>query len=311
MTLDDFYSKAFADHATDAAGVMARLPDGIALVSSPADLPKLAHLIAHVAGEHLGRWSDGIALLERLRAHAMSDASTPEGKAILRSLAVLHSCAGDLDAAERFTLQSRIGGDVPEASDRARIQALIASSLAGQKRTAEAAKALDEALRLAGYGPGPKDPAARALAVAGNNLASDLELRETLADDERALMLKAAQVARDFWGIAGGWMEAERAEYRLAMSCIKAGLADRAAGHARECLRIVRENGSDAGELFFAHEAGARACVAAADGAGAAASTREAEAALTSITDDGFRDYCAGELEKLRSLISADPLARA
>ena len=289
---------------TDAAAVMARLPAGVALVSVPADLPKFAHLVVHDAGEHMGRWAEGVSLLERLRSHASFDASAAEGKAVLRSLAVLHACAGDLDAAEEFTILGRAGGDVPEASDRARIKALVASTLTGQHRIAEAARALDEAVRLAGYGPGPKDPAARALAVAGNNLAQDLERRETLSDDERALMLKAAQAGRDFWGIAGGWMEVERAEYRLAMSCIKAGLAERAEGHARECMRIVRENGSDAGELFFAHEVTARAHVASGDGAHAAAAIREAEAVLPTITDAGFRDYRAREFEELRGLIA-------
>lgn len=305
MTLDEFCTRGFADHATDAPGVMARLPEGAALVASKADLPKLSHLVTHVAGEHLGRWGEGIALLEELRAHEAFDASTPEGKAVLRSLAVLHSCAGNGEAAERLTLLARLGGSVPEASDRARIQALIASALAGQDRIDEAARALDEAIRLAGGSLERGDPATRAIAVAGNNIAQDLERREALPEGARKLMLEAARAGRDFWALAGGWMEVERAEYRLAMSCIRAGLPDDAGRHARECLRIVRENGSDPAELFFAHEAGARACVAAADRSGAEAAARDAAAALAGIADEDFRTYCSSELAKLRDHVAA------
>lgn len=301
MTLDDFCAAGWTEHATDAAAVMARLPEGVALTESGADLAKLAGLITHVAGEHLGRWAEGLALLEALRARRAFDAMSADGKSMLRSLAALHACAGDEVGAERLTREGLSGGDVPEASDRGRVAALVATSLAGQGRIADAARALDAALRHAAYGPGPKDPLARMLAVSGNNLAVEFESRETLTDDERALMLRAAETAREFWGIAGGWMETERAEYRLAMSCLKAAQPERAKLHAQECLRIVKDNGSDVGELFFAHEALALAHLAQGDGAAAEASTREAREALAAISDAGFRDYCAEELSKLEA----------
>ena len=63
----------------------------------------------------------------------------------------------------------------------------------------------------------------RALAVAANNLASSLEERSTRSAGERELMILAAQTARHYWGRAGGWLETERAEYRLAMSWVQAG----------------------------------------------------------------------------------------
>jgi hypothetical protein len=50
VTLDQFCSEDWNDHATGAAGVFARLPNGIAFVTEPAHVSMLAGLIVHVAG---------------------------------------------------------------------------------------------------------------------------------------------------------------------------------------------------------------------------------------------------------------------
>ncbi|MDE1113476.1 hypothetical protein OS119_27475 [Klebsiella pneumoniae] len=51
-------------------------------------------------------------------------------------------------------------------------------------------------------------------------------------DVEKSRMLEAAKLALDYWKVAGGWMQEERAEYRLAMSLLKAGEAGQAKQHA-------------------------------------------------------------------------------
>ena len=188
-SLDDFCAKGWSDHADQAGAVFERLGEGVGLVAEAKDLPPLAGLIVHVAGEHLGRWPDGIVLLERLRNLPCFDPSAADGKAVLRSLAILHACAGDAAEAEALTQAALSGEGIPEDSDRARILAIVA---------------FERALLLADYGPGPTDPAARALAVTGNNLAAEIETREHLSVDEKALMLMAARAARRYWGIAGG-----------------------------------------------------------------------------------------------------------
>src|SRR5581483_5972026 len=141
-------------------------------------------------------------------------------------------CKGDTLAQELCEEAARTGGDVPVASDKARVLAVAAAALAGQKRTKEAIRDWKLALELAQYGPKKTDPAARALAVTGNNLASALEEQADRTADERALMLEAAKAARRFWEIAGGWQEVERAEYRLCMSHLKAGEPSIALEHA-------------------------------------------------------------------------------
>ncbi|MCE9636761.1 MAG: hypothetical protein K8T90_13740 [Planctomycetes bacterium] len=298
-TLDDFCSQGWQDHAKDAPAVFARLPDGVALVTEARHLPAFASLVVHVAGEHLGRWIDGLALLERLETLPVFDAASPAAKAVFRSKAVLHRCAGDRDAEARAFAAGRSGGDVPEASDRIRVLAVAASAMVGQKRLAEASADFETCVSLATYGPTKSDPAARALAVTAHNIAVDFENQAALSAEERSLMLRSAEISRQFWLVAGGWMEAERAEYRLTMSHIKAGNAATALGHAQRCLAIVEENGSDPGEAFFAHEALAQSRLAASDTSGARAERASMATILPTITDADFRSFCAEELAKL------------
>ncbi len=303
MTLAEFVSKGWADHAADAQGVFDRLPAGIELVEAPADLGPLSALIVHVAGEHLGRWEDGLHLLERLEELPAFDGETLPGKGVLRSKAILSWCAGDRAAADRYDALSYVGGEVPPASNRVRILATAASALAGQQRMKDARAAFDEAVRLAAYGPKAADPAAKALAITGNNLAVELENRATLPAEEMSLLLKAAKVGLEFWTVAGGWMERERAYYRLAMSHRKAGHAEEALESARMCMTIVKANGSDAGELFFAHEALALAHLVDDDRDAARAERDAAAAVLPTIADEGFRAFAAEELGKLSTKV--------
>ena len=305
MTLEEFVSQGFADHTADAEGVFGRFGDAPSLVTEAAHLPMLAGLIVHVSGEHLGRWADGLAHLDRLEALPVFDASSPHGRSLLRSKAILHHCAGNTDEAARCLAAGTSGGDVPEASDRIRVLAVAASALAGQKQLDRARADLEEAVSLAAYGPGKDDPASRALAVTSHNLAVEFEKRDELNDDERALMLRCALISRDFWKIAGGWLEAERSEYRLTMSHLKAGDARSALGHAKECLSVVEANGSDPFEAFFAREAIARASLA---GRNAGAARREHEAMtalLPSIADEGARKFAQDELAKLAADLPA------
>ena len=115
-----------------------------------------------------------------------------------------------------------------------------------------------QSLEFASYGPGKGDPAARTLAITGNNLAADLEEKSDRSDGETKLMLKAAEIGRRYWEVSGTWVEVERAEYRLAISHLKAGDPKQALVHADNCLQICRDRQSSLFEQFFAHEARTR-----------------------------------------------------
>ena len=281
---------------------MARFPAGVALVTEPRHLAPLAGLVTHVSAEHLGRYADGLALLTAMESRPVFDAKTPEGKSVLRSKAVLHLCAGNRAESARCEAEGGSEGRFPAASDRIRVLAIAASAIAGQKRIAEASAMFEEALALAKYGPAKDDPAARAMAVTGNNLAVEFENRKSLSDAEKALMLEAAKAGRKFWEIAGGWMEVERAEYRLALSHLKAGDSKGALRHAALMLGVIEKNGSDPGEAFFAREALCLSKHAAGDAPGAASERAAAAALLPAITDP---DTCAMCDESLKTMDAA------
>jgi len=253
MTLADFVNQGWADHAADAEGVFARCPAALDLVTDKADLAPLAGLVAHVAGEHLGRHDEGLALLDRLLARCPDDADTPEAKAVIRQQAALHLAAGRRLESDHLEARAR----APEqtvASNQVRVVAFAAAMLAGQGHAERAATLLDEALALAAYHPDRADPAARALAVTGNNVAQALEEKAGRSPAEDALMVRAAETGLRFWSVAGTWLETERAHYRLAMSLRKAGRLDAALEPARACLHLVEANAGDAFERFYGHE---------------------------------------------------------
>lgn len=304
MTIDDVVSKGWADHAEDAEGVFGRLQQSLPLVTERKHLPMFANLAVHVSGEHLGRWADGVSLLERLERLPAYDATSPEGKAVARSKAILHFAAGDTPAAERCLAAGKTGGEVPEGSDRARTLAVAASALAGQKRVAEARAMFEEAVKSASYGPTRSDPAAKALAITGNNLAVELENRSTRTKEEDALMVRAAEVALQYWEIAGGWMEIQGAHYRLAHSLRRAGRGREALDHAKTCLAIIEHNGGGAAETFFAHEVTAHAQLVSGDRHAARSTRAKAAALLPQIDDADWRSAAESDLAALDAALA-------
>ncbi|USH05588.1 hypothetical protein K6Q96_20565 [Grimontia kaedaensis] len=137
--------------------------------------------------------------------------------------------------------------------EQRRVLAQIANEYTALQNTAQASQWLTMAAEGVNESSVSK-PLARALAITGNNLACQFEeLKErTLEQDQQ--MIKAAQLALQYWRVAGGWMQEERAEYRLAMSLIKAGQYQDARTHAERCEAICIENEADDFERYFASD---------------------------------------------------------
>ena len=287
MSFTDFATHAWDEHATDPAAVAQRLAsEGLALVNSAAHVAPLAQLVHHVYGEHLGRWDDGLAVLQALAAHPVCAAGGPAEQAVQRCRASLALCAGQPDTRPGMS-----------PSDAIRVTALAAAALA-EKQTSRALVLLQEALARSSAAPLPPDDAAhRALAVAGNNLACTLEEKAVRSDEERALMILAAQTARRFWAVAGGWLDTERAEYRLAMTWLQAGDLAQARIHAQQCLDIVQREAAPALERFFAWEALAVVARASAS-ADAPAAVAQARLAFAEL-EEADRGWCQASLDKL------------
>ena len=285
-----FIADGWRDHADDPRGVANRLGDALPLIRDETQIGDLAALAHHVYGEHLAAWREGLAFLDRipaLPAYAVDGAS---GQALRRCNASLALAAGIEDLRPGLS-----------RSDRIRVGAMAASNLV-EHDLARTATLFDEALEQArGSGLAPGDPANRALAATGNNLACVLEQKGSRTAEARELMIVAAEAARHYWALAGTWLETERAEYRLAMTWLQAGDPAEARRHAQACLALVEANNGAALEWFFGHEALALAEQA----AGHAAARDEAVAAAHRWFDQldaGDKSWCAETLAKLGAL---------
>jgi len=239
-TFDAFLEKAWADHGDRAEEVAQRLEQGYRLIENPAQISPLARILAHVDGEHLARWDEGVARLERLRAHPQWRDDGDGAITVRRLIAALVLGGG---GQPRGTLT---------AADYAHAHAVAAGAHAAQRSWPKAVAHFRAALAAAAEGLPDRDPAIRALAVASNNLAAALEEMPSRAAELTAVMLEAAQAARAYWGRAAGWLETERAEYMLAKCHLAAGDAKSALLHAQQCAAICEANDADGLEHFFA-----------------------------------------------------------
>lgn len=287
QNFDDWLSQAWDGHANDAAAVAARLDQGRELAANQQQLARLADLGHHLYGEHLGDWNAGVDWLLALAEHPHY-ASHDEARAALGVyLASLAVSGGHDDAAQALSL-----------ADRIRATALAAGNLA-TRETPRALSLLKLALHDADDAGLPAHgPHLRSLAVSSNNLTCTLEEKTLLSADERELMILAAQSARRYWGQVGGWLETERAEYRLANSWLKAGDPVQARRHAQLCLEIAQANAAPPLEHFFGWEALGLAERAAGSLSGHERALTQARRAFDAL-GEADREWCRASLDKL------------
>lgn len=239
MQFTEFLNQAWTDHAHDSKSVAGRFEGALGLLNTPEDVVKLAHLISHVIGEHLAEFESGRAWLTKLSELECND--IPSRKTLEIYDRSLSFSAGNTDAFSDLA-----------APEQARGLAVSAGALV-EIDINRAEGALRKAVELCAELT-PADPAIRAVAVTGNNLASKLEEKLDRTEHETELMLRAAHLGREFWAKAGTWLHIERAENRLAQSYFKAGKIAEAKHHAHECLRICRANEADPDELKYAED---------------------------------------------------------
>jgi hypothetical protein len=184
-------------------------------------------------------------------------------------------------------------------SDCIRATATAASHLA-ERDTARAIVLWQDALaRCNSMQPATDDPCHRALAVTGNNLACTLEEMPERSTAQRQLMIEAAQAARKHWELAGTWKEVAWAEYRLAMTWLKAESGAQALTHARAFQDLVLAKEAPAVEQFFAAQALALCARAVGDEAGWTEAQAQAERAFSGL-EESDRAWCRPSLEALR-----------
>ena len=288
MEFEEFIRTAWAEHADQPDDVAERLALSLDRVEFAAHVAPFAGIVTHVFGEHLARFEDGVELLESMRRLPACNGQ-PEALGILsRSVAALRYASGE----ERAL-------DVLAPQDRMSVLANASGAILGRLEFGRAIAAYDEALHLAcKYRPEAR--AQRSLAVAGNNLASNLEEKADRSASETAGMLRAAEGALKYWALAGTWLETERAEYRLTRSLLQAGQAAAAVEHARQCIAICVANDAPPFECFFGEAVLAIAQRSAGDHAGFATSRERALALFAQVPDDE-QQWCAPELKELHA----------
>ncbi|MDP2006901.1 MAG: hypothetical protein Q8K45_14585 [Rubrivivax sp.] len=286
MDFDSFLDQAWTDHAEHAAAVAARLADpGVGLLAQEEQVAQLAGLAHHVHGQHLGSWADGVAFQQQLAKLPLVSAGSSTAQALQRYGASLQ-LAGGLDDA-------RGGG-----GEAIRLTAMAAAVMTVHD-TPRARALLEEAAAAATALP-DTDPAVRAVAVAGNNMASTLEDLPVRSEAERALMIAAASTARLFWARAGTWRETERADYRLAKTWLQAGDATQALHHARLCLDTVQAHGNVALERFFGLEVLALAQRSAGDTDACAETVAQMRVTFDAL-DEGDQGWCRPALSTIET----------
>ena len=284
---DAFIESAWETHAEQTREVAERLAASLHRVEQPAELARYAGLVSHVYGEHLGELDAGIALLQRLGATPIGQAHPEAQQAVARHVAALRHVAGVLGALDGLSGAERVGALAAAA-------AIQAGRLSFDAALASYRQALDGA-----EGGLPADsPAVRALAVGGNNLAAALEEKADRTPAQTAGMVDAARAALANWKRAGGWLEEERAEYRLAHSLLEAGQAAAAVGSARRCVAVCTQHTAAPLEQVFAHAVLALALRASGDAAGGDAARAQARHWFEQVPADE-RAWCEPELEKL------------
>jgi len=276
-TLRRWLDQAWDDHADACSRVALELAERAATLPDDAEGAEAVQLAEHVMLAHL---ADAPALQAFLAA--LPAASAAPAARFVSGV-----------ARAQWALATLAGEPPPAISDASRWGALhsVVMVLLSRGQLAQARTRLlaDEAAAAAHA----ELNARKAYAATANNTASDL-LAGAGANAERdALMIEAAELARRAWAAAGGtWMNAERADYLLALCHAALGHGSEALAAADACLRCCEANGAEPGELFFAHECSLRAQRAAGNGASAAAQREQMVALLAQISDPGLRGYC-------------------
>jgi hypothetical protein len=287
MNFEQLMEQVWHEHgdSPEAMGAQLRLAQN--LLNEPQQVGALARIVLHVFGEHLGDWAVARAELALLQEHALCQSDLAAASAVRVGLAALSLAQGEVPLGARL-------------SEEERVHALSSASAVclGRDELDNAAALLDLSLKLAQQLTVSETGWERPLAVAANNLACALGDLDERSAEQDTQMIRAAQAARQYWALAGSWLEVERADYVLAKSCLRAGQVQQAAEHAAACLSLCREHNAPALELFFAHEIAALAVKALGlDAAFDAA--RQAALAAFDLLDAQEQEMCEGERNAL------------
>jgi tetratricopeptide (TPR) repeat protein len=289
--LETLLNDGFGYHATEPERLARELEAAAAEArAEPALWPQFLRVSTHTIGEHLGDWPRAVRLGE---AVLKDQAPAPETARAWAHLSVARLLAGDGagTAEAELAFLAASGEDFRGALIEARF--LLVAALVGCERTAEASAIYQAALALARQ-LGDAAPH-RAIAVASNNLASDILEAPDRTAEEAALMRLAAETAHEHWRKCGTWVNDERAHYLQAMVANVLGEPRRALDHVDAALAIIAANGDEPIDVTFFHLTRAHAYKLLGDADASARSLAQSDADAAAWEDAGLKSWYAGE----------------
>lgn len=247
----------------------------------------------HTIGEHLGDWPRARRFAE---AVCKAGADRLNNAKVGAHLAVARYMDGAPIAAQQAEIVA-VGAAEDPLDIYITAKSLLAGALAGSGRVADAGLVIEAANRLAS-GLGEAAASVRSMAVANNNLASELAESEHLDEDQGRLMMTCAEAAHAFWKRCGTWVNEERALYLLALVNNRVGEHTRALEFATAALEVIARNGEEAVDEAFIRLSAATAHTGLSETDSAADHLAKADELAASWTDKSRLDWYRGERAK-------------
>jgi len=286
--LDTLLADAWNYHADESERLAVEL-ERASDEAEDRNLDPLLHLAAHTMGEHLGDWPRARRLAEQVIS---GRAPSRETARAWSRLGVVRMMTGDLAGGVAADLVAVSVAENPLAT-MLEARFMLIDALVGA-RSAEAVAgvytgALALARRLGDAAPH------RIIAVASNNLASELVEAKSRTPAEDALMATAAEAAHAFWMKIGTWVQDERARYLRALVANALGKPAEALAQADAALAIIAANGDQPVDTVFLTLARSRSLRLLGETADSAAALAAADAAAAAWDDQGLKDWYAEE----------------
>ncbi|HEY2707883.1 MAG TPA: hypothetical protein VGI95_07495 [Caulobacteraceae bacterium] len=280
----------FGYHAAESDRYAAELEAAAEAGVPAAHLAQFLKDATHTIGEHLGDWRRATKIAEQVLE---GRSPTKDSAKAWAHLAIARMMSGDVAraAAAELTYLSAADGDFEAALIEGRF--MLVATLVGCKRAADASAIYVAALELARK-LGDAAPS-RAMAVASNNLASELLEVSTRTAEEAALMRLCADTAHEFWLRCGTWQHDERARYLKALVANALGEPDAALGHVETALQIIAANGEAPVDVNFLHLTRAHALRLAGDEAASVDELAISDTVAAGWTNPGLTAWYAEE----------------
>ena len=288
--LDILLYDGFGDHASDGARYAAEL-EAAAEGDVPAKhLVQFAKVGVHTIGEHLGEWPRARTLAGRLLHDRTPDAETARAWGHHYVAAML---CGDVAGAAQAEIAFCRGLGADFRAAIVEMKFMLVAALVGCGRAGEAAAIYQGALDLART-LGDAAPH-RAIAVASNNLATELLEAPSRTDAEAELMQRAAKASHEFWLKCGDWLNDARGDYLEALVANVLEDPAKAVSHVDRALSLIAANGGAAVDETFLHLARAHALRLAGDDEASAAELERSDDDALGWDDDGLVAWYAEE----------------